>query len=92
MSEWPLHAHAALLPVLQGRSYTAQQLQEMLEWCLDNSIHLISDEVTSSSTGCQMRASRCVLQSHNVHSTTGNHSSVEPTANVEWFLVMRSGS
>lgn len=30
---------------MQGRSYTARQLQEMLEWCLDNGVHLISDEV-----------------------------------------------
>ena len=35
-----------MLRILQGIIYTEQQLQSMLEWCLERGVHMISDEVT----------------------------------------------
>jgi 1-aminocyclopropane-1-carboxylate synthase len=32
-----------------GTSYSRQHLQEMLQWCLDNNVHYISDEVYANS-------------------------------------------
>ena len=46
---------------LQGRGYTAQQLQEMLEWCVEKGVHLISDEVWLQPSRQSVASHRCAI-------------------------------
>jgi 1-aminocyclopropane-1-carboxylate synthase len=50
-----------------GRGYTAKQLQEMLEWCIEKGVHLISDEVYANSifgAGAQFTSLATLAERH----------------------------